>query len=307
MIDDDNDESDDEMTESDRDEILDPKNTNEEHSEEEEEYDDEFNIEEEENIDDEETMYDDEEDEVTKELYEDVNVNLGNEDTEMTNADQANNEIASLMETSARHATTVPKNRSGFTTTIPPPPPFFNPLLQQATPTSTPTTSEATTLFPSLLDFVYVFKFNERVLNLEKDILPQAVSDFENPVIEKSVIESVEALVFTRYSSQPTSTYKVAASLSEFKLTKILIEKMEKNKSYDKANYKKKLYDALVESYNTDKDLFDSYGEVFSLKGVETTVTKIETPPLDQIEGRKEGNRVKMLSPLEIKGQRNFT
>ncbi|GKD16490.1 hypothetical protein Tco_1205648 [Tanacetum coccineum] len=41
---------------------------------------------------------------------------------------------------------------------------------------------------------------------------------------------------------------------------------MEKNKSYDKADYKKKLYDALVESYNTDKDLFDSYGEVFSLK-----------------------------------------
>ncbi|GKD83817.1 hypothetical protein Tco_1350656 [Tanacetum coccineum] len=40
---------------------------------------------------------------------------------------------------------------------------------------------------------------------------------------------------------------------------------MEKNKSYDKADYKKKLYNALVESYNTDKDLFDSYGEVFSL------------------------------------------
>ncbi|GKE88780.1 hypothetical protein Tco_1566255, partial [Tanacetum coccineum] len=34
---------------------------------------------------------------------------------------------------------------------------------------------------------------------------------------------------------------------------------MEKNKSYDKADYKKKLYDALVESYNTDNDLFDSY------------------------------------------------
>ncbi|GJW01421.1 hypothetical protein Tco_1556672 [Tanacetum coccineum] len=41
---------------------------------------------------------------------------------------------------------------------------------------------------------------------------------------------------------------------------------MEKNKSYDIANYKKKLYDALVESYNTDNNFFDSYGEVFSLK-----------------------------------------
>ncbi|GKD06585.1 hypothetical protein Tco_1181559 [Tanacetum coccineum] len=70
----------------------------------------------------------------------------------------------------------------------------------------------------------------------------------------------------TRSSSQPTSTYEAAASLSEFELTKILIDKMEKIKSYDKPDYKKKLYDALVESYNTDKNLFDLYGEVFSLK-----------------------------------------
>ncbi|GKD06972.1 hypothetical protein Tco_1186657, partial [Tanacetum coccineum] len=153
----------------------------------------EYYKEEEDKIDDEETMIDDEDDEVTKELYEDVNVNLGYEDTEMTNANQGaseqqnvsqesgfeqvekdahatltpvldtqkadepiqsssisfaftskllnlenpspvDNKIASLMETSARHATAFPKNTSGFTTTIPPPPLFFNPLLQQATP-----------------------------------------------------------------------------------------------------------------------------------------------------------------------------
>ncbi|GJS33196.1 hypothetical protein Tco_0531578 [Tanacetum coccineum] len=77
-----------------------------------------------------------------------------------------------------------------------------------------------------------------------------------------------EAVVLNRdLPTQPTSTYKVMlASLFEFELTNILIVKMEKNKSYDKADYKKKLYDALVESYNTDKDLFDSYGEVFLLK-----------------------------------------
>ncbi|GJY08146.1 hypothetical protein Tco_0375200 [Tanacetum coccineum] len=69
-----------------------------------------------------------------------------------------------------------------------------------------------------------------------------------------------------RTSSQTNVNYESAASLYEFELTKILIDKMEKNKSYDKADYKKKLYDALVESYNTDKDLFYSYGEVFSLK-----------------------------------------
>ncbi|GJX08576.1 hypothetical protein Tco_0196508 [Tanacetum coccineum] len=301
-----------------------------------------YEEEEEEKIDDEETMNDDEDDEVTKELYEDVN--LGYKDTEMTNADQgaseqqnvsqesgssvssdltskllilenpspANNEIASLMETLARHATAVPEITSNFTTTIPSPPSFFNPLLQQATPTPTPTTTlEATTSFPSLSDFSSVFRFNNRVTNLEKDlseikqvdqyaqalssipaivdrfkdnklgeainkaiqahnldcrqeaqdkknayielvntsmralikeevntqlpqILPQAVSDFANPVIEKNVTELVEAAVLTRSSSQPTSTYEATASLSEFELIKILIDKMEKNKSKEK-------------------------------------------------------------------------
>ncbi|GKA56630.1 retrovirus-related pol polyprotein from transposon TNT 1-94 [Tanacetum coccineum] len=193
----------------------------------------------------------------------------------------------------------VPEITSVFTTTIPPPPPFFNPLPQQATPTPTPTASETTTSFPSLLDFASVFKFNKRVTNLEKDlsemkqvdnmlkltppftlleeaqaekrdyielILPQAVSDFATHVIEKNVTESLEDAVLTRYSSQPKSTYEAAASLYEFELTKILIDKMEKNKSYDKVDYKRELYDALVKSYQTNKDLFDTYGEVFTLK-----------------------------------------
>ncbi|GJY52613.1 hypothetical protein Tco_0443460 [Tanacetum coccineum] len=302
--------------------------------------------EEEEKIDDEETMFNDEDNEVTKELYEDVNVNLGNEDTEMTNADQkasgqqnadelvqsssvssdftskllnlenpspADNEIASLMETSARHATAVPEITSGFTTTIHPPPPFFNPLLQHATPAPTPTTSEATTSFTSLPNFTSVFKFNERVTNLEKDLseikqvdqYAQALSSIPaiadrymdnklgeaiNKAIQahnfdcreeaqaekreyielvdstKNVTESLEVSVLTRSSSQPQSSYETAATLSEFKLTKILIDKMERNKSYDIADHKRELYDALVKSYQIDKDLFDSYGEVFSLK-----------------------------------------
>nr|GEZ55864.1 hypothetical protein [Tanacetum cinerariifolium] len=49
----------------------------------------EFYEEEEEKIDDEEKMDEEEDDEVTKELYDDANVNLGNEDTKMTNDDQA--------------------------------------------------------------------------------------------------------------------------------------------------------------------------------------------------------------------------
>ncbi|GKA44373.1 hypothetical protein Tco_0737097 [Tanacetum coccineum] len=41
---------------------------------------------------------------------------------------------------------------------------------------------------------------------------------------------------------------------------------MEESKSNLRADYKRELYDALVKSYNTDKDLFETYGEVYTLK-----------------------------------------
>nr|GEZ90463.1 hypothetical protein [Tanacetum cinerariifolium] len=97
-------------------------------------------------------------------------------------------------------------------------------------------------------------------------ILPQAISDVATPVIEKNVIKSLKSDVLTRSSSQPQSSYEAVATLSEFELTKILIDKIDKNKSFDVADYKRELYDALVKSYNTDRDIFKSYGEVFSLK-----------------------------------------
>ncbi|GJY84964.1 hypothetical protein Tco_0498990 [Tanacetum coccineum] len=90
--------------------------------------------------------------------------------------------------------------------------------------------------------------------------------DLINTSIEQHVTDSLEAVVLAKSSSQPKSTYAVAALLSEFELTKILMDKIEENKSYLRADYKKELYDALVKSYNTDKDLFDTNGEVFTLK-----------------------------------------
>nr|GEW11301.1 retrovirus-related Pol polyprotein from transposon TNT 1-94 [Tanacetum cinerariifolium] len=243
-----------------------------------------------------ENIDEEKDDEVTKELYKDVNVNLENKDADMTYVDQ------------------------------------------EATPTPTPKTSEATFSFTSLLDFPSVFKFNEKVTNLEKNlseikqvdqyaqalssipaivyhyidnklgeainkaiqahnfdrreeaqakkreyiklvdstvrtiikeevnaqlpqILPQAISDVATPVIKKKVTESLETTILTRSSSQPQSSYKAAATLFEFELTKILIDKMEKNKSFNVADYKRELYGALIKSYNTDKDIFESYSE----------------------------------------------
>ncbi|GKB42478.1 hypothetical protein Tco_0887420 [Tanacetum coccineum] len=235
------------------------------------------------------------------------------------NVSPADIEIASLMDTTIRHekpsgqtsslytvpVIVIPKITSNFTKTIPPPPPSFNPLLQQATPTLTPTASEVTTLFLALLDFASVFRFNNRVTNLERDLsemkqvdqyaqaislipaiidtyidnkqreaIQQAIKSHtaecrEEALVDRkeyidlidtlrNVTESLEVVVLAKSSSQPKSTYEAAASLFEFELTKILMDKMEEHKSYLR---------------------------------VETTKTKIKTPLLDPTEGQKEGIR----------------
>ncbi|GJX14021.1 hypothetical protein Tco_0205779 [Tanacetum coccineum] len=124
-------------------------------------------------------------------------------------------------------------------------------------------------------------------------------------MIEQNVTKSLEATVLARSSSQPKSTYEAAASLSEYELTKILLDKMEESKSHLRADYKRKLYDALVESYNTKKDLFNTYGEVFTLKSSRDDKGKDQDPsPLDQTEGRKEGSLARKLSYQKIKGKK---
>ncbi|GJV31836.1 hypothetical protein Tco_1392236 [Tanacetum coccineum] len=395
--DDNNDDSDHERTESDIDENLNLNQSNEEHKEEEEEeeYVDEF-TDEEDNAD---NAKEDNEEEIddAEELYRDVNVNLRKEDVEMTDADQGGADQHNVSQESgfeqveedvhvtltAVHdtqkteepngqasshytvpVTVIPEITSAFTTTIPPPPHSFNPLLEQATPTPTPTASEVTTSFPALPDFSSVFKFNDRVTNLEKDlsemkqvdryaqaislipaivdryidnkqresvqqaikshttecreevvadkreyidlidtsvraiikeevktqlphILPQAVSDFATLVIKGNVIESLEAVVLSKSSSQPKSTYAAAASLSEFELTKILMDKMEEHKSYLRSDYKRELYDALIKSYNTDKDLFETYGEIFTLKRSRDDKDKDQDPSAGSDRGTK--------------------
>nr|GEY48093.1 hypothetical protein [Tanacetum cinerariifolium] len=46
----------------------------------------------------------------------------------------------------------------------------------------------------------------------------------------------------------------------------ILIDKMEENKSINRSDIQKDLYNALVESYNSKKDIISSYGDVVTLK-----------------------------------------
>ncbi|GKB35481.1 hypothetical protein Tco_0880423 [Tanacetum coccineum] len=113
------------------------------------------------------------------------------------------------------------------------------------------------------------------------------------PQIEKYVTESLGAEVLVRSTNQPQTDYAVAASLSEFKLKKILIDKIEANKSINRSDNQKNLYNALVESYNSDKDIITSYGDVVLLKRGRDDQDKDEDPSARSDRGtkrRKYGN-----------------
>nr|GEW67866.1 hypothetical protein [Tanacetum cinerariifolium] len=71
-------------------------------------------------------------------------------------------------------------------------------------------------------------------------------------LVEKSVKEIVKDEVKTKSSSQPKSTYEAAASLTEFELKKILLDKIQKIKSYRGTQEHKDLYNAL-EPYHFDE------------------------------------------------------
>ncbi|GJR71015.1 hypothetical protein Tco_0017080 [Tanacetum coccineum] len=119
------------------------------------------------------------------------------------------------------------------------------------------------------------------------------------PKIEKYVTESLGVEVLVRSTNQPQTSYVVAASLSEFELKKILIDKIEENKSIDKLDVQKNLYNALVESYNSDKVIFTSYGDVVTLKRGRDDQDKDEDPSTGSNRGTKRRRSGKEESSIE--------
>nr|GFB42149.1 hypothetical protein [Tanacetum cinerariifolium] len=86
------------------------------------------------------------------------------------------------------------------------------------------------------------------------------------PKIEQSVNAQLESEVLTRSSHSSRTSYDVAADLSERELKKIFIKKMEGNKSIQRSDEQRNLYKALVEAYEADKIILDTYGERVILK-----------------------------------------
>ncbi|GJT83393.1 hypothetical protein Tco_1057735 [Tanacetum coccineum] len=167
-------------------------------------------------------------------------------------------------------------------TILPPPPTPLITHLQQ-TPVPTPVTVPSSSL-QDLPNFSSLFGLRDEAQaenedfinklddNIKKIIKDQVKEQFKAqvskilPKIENTVNEQLEAEVLTRSSNESKTSHAVAANLSKLKQKKILIDKMESNKSIYRSDEQKNLYKALVDSYESDKLILDTYGDIVSFK-----------------------------------------
>nr|GEU39089.1 hypothetical protein [Tanacetum cinerariifolium] len=148
----------------------------------------------------------------------------------------------------------------------------------------TPPTTASSTLLQDLPNFGSLFGFDHQLKTLEANFsefmqtnqfvravssIPEIVQRYMDQQMNeavKTVNDQLEAKVLTRSSNSSKTSYAVAADLLEMELKKILIKKMEDNKSIHRFNEQRNLYKALVEAYESDKIILDTYGDTGTLK-----------------------------------------
>nr|GEX97606.1 hypothetical protein [Tanacetum cinerariifolium] len=86
------------------------------------------------------------------------------------------------------------------------------------------------------------------------------------PKIKQTMNEQLEAEVLTWSSNSLKTSYAIATDHSEMELKKILIKKMKGNKSIHRSNEQRNFYKALVEAYESDKIIIDTYSDTVTLK-----------------------------------------
>ncbi|GJW46834.1 hypothetical protein Tco_0078480 [Tanacetum coccineum] len=87
-----------------------------------------------------------------------------------------------------------------------------------------------------------------------------------NPDGQQQSSSVSSGFVLVRSSKGSQDSHAVAANLSELELKKILIDKIEANNSINKSDIQRQLYKALVDAYEADKILLDTYGDTVTIK-----------------------------------------
>nr|GEY09288.1 hypothetical protein [Tanacetum cinerariifolium] len=217
--------------------------------------------------------------------------------------DDARHGIDSLFESTPRVDVPVTTIVEPLLLTAPTLPPPFIPTISQVqqAPEPSPATAPSTSLHDHLnfavtsilgiVDRYLDHRMNEavKVAIIKEQVKEQVKVQVSKmlPKIRKTVNEHLEAEVLTRVSNSSKTSYVVAADLSELELKKILIEKIERNKSIHRSDQQKNLYKALVDAYECDKIILDTYIDTVTLKRRRDDEDKDEEPFAGSDQGSK--------------------
>ncbi|GKA75495.1 hypothetical protein Tco_0781873 [Tanacetum coccineum] len=136
----------------------------------------------------------------------------------------------------------------------------------------------------------FLNKLNDNIKKIIKEQVKEQVKAKVSKIllkIKKTINEQLEAEVLTRSSNESKTSHVIAANLSELELKKILIDKMERNKSIYRSDEQKNLYKALVDAYKSDKLILETYGDTVSFKRHRDDEDKDEEPSTRSNRGSK--------------------
>nr|GEX88913.1 hypothetical protein [Tanacetum cinerariifolium] len=221
-------------------------------------------------------------------MYGDVNINLEGREVQMT-------DVHTTQVHEDTHVTLTPVNPDGqqqsssvssqfVSNMLNPSPDAGIDSLFESTPRvqQAPTPSPVTALSSSLQDFLNfgsLFGFDHHLKTLEANFSEfMQTNQFAEAV--SSVLDIVDRYLDHQMNKavKVATSYVVAADLSELELKKILIEKIESNKSIHKSDEQRNIYKALVDAYECDKIIMDTYGDTVTLKRCRDDEDKDEEP-----------------------------
>ncbi|GJT64148.1 hypothetical protein Tco_1015628 [Tanacetum coccineum] len=224
-----------------------------------------------------------------------------NPDTGIDSILNLNNESTSLVDVPVTSNVEMPL--SSVTTLPPPPIPLFEDRVKALEDDfselkQTNLFAKAVSSILGIVDTYLANKMNEAVkiaVQLQSDRLRSEAQadneDFINKIdeniIDKLVNDQLKAEVLIHSSNEAKTSHVIAANLSELELKKILIDKMENNKSIDRSVQHKTLYKALVDAYGIDKDILATYGDSVTFKRRRDDEDEDEEPSAGSNQGSK--------------------
>nr|GEV22731.1 hypothetical protein [Tanacetum cinerariifolium] len=142
---------------------------------------------------------------------------------------------------------------------------------------------------PSIVDRYIDHRMKEAVkvaVQLQSDKL-RGEAEADNEDFLNKLDENIQKIIKEQVKDQVKTSYDVAGDLSELVLKKILIEKIESNKSIHRSDEQRNLYKALVDAYECNKIILDTYGDMVMLKRRSDDEDKDEEPSVGSDRGSK--------------------